>query len=65
VEPLTNREFEVPELLVERMYDKEIAKTLSISVGTVKTHLKHIYAKLEVPNRRLAVTRAQELGILG
>ena len=65
IEPLTNREIDVLELIAERLYDKEIAERLSISQGTVKTHLKHLYGKLAVGNRRHAVDRAEELGILG
>ena len=64
IEPLTNRELDVLEHLAKRMYDKEIAEALSISIGTVKTHLKHIYEKLDVPNRRHAVIKAEELGLL-
>ena len=64
IEPLTNREQDVLELLAERMYDKEIAANLMISVDTVKTHLKHIYGKLQVPNRREAARKAKDLGLL-
>ncbi|WP_419194252.1 LuxR C-terminal-related transcriptional regulator [Novipirellula herctigrandis] len=64
VEPLTNRELETLQLLAERLYDKEIAKTLSISVWTVRTHVKHIFEKLHVTKRREAFVKAEELGLL-
>ncbi|WP_442508583.1 LuxR C-terminal-related transcriptional regulator [Novipirellula sp. SH528] len=61
---LTNRELETLELLSQRLYDKEIAKAMSISVWTVKSHVKHIYEKLHVTNRRQAVAKAEQLGLL-
>ncbi|MGD9343888.1 MAG: LuxR C-terminal-related transcriptional regulator, partial [Desulfuromonadales bacterium] len=61
---LTNREYEILLLLQERLRDKEIADRLCISAETVKTHLKNIYGKLQVGDRRDAVTRAQQLKIL-
>lgn len=64
VEALTNREHDVLVLLSQRLSDKEIAAQLSISVATVRTHLKHLYAKLGVQNRRQAVLESKELGIL-
>ena len=64
VESLTNRERAILELLPDRLYDKEIAEKLFISVATVKTHLKHIYQKLDVKNRRQAVGKAAALGLV-
>jgi LuxR family transcriptional regulator, maltose regulon positive regulatory protein len=46
------------------MSNQEIAAELFVSVNTVKTHLKAIYRKLDVPDRREAVRRARELELL-
>ncbi len=64
VDPLTNREIEVLELLGDRLQTKEISEQLFISPETVKVHLRNIYQKLDVSSRRQAVLRAMELGIL-
>ena len=64
IDPLTNRELDVLELLARRFYDKEIAGKLSVSISTVKTHISHILQKLGVGNRRAAADKARELGLI-
>jgi len=64
VEPLSRREQDVLELLTERLRDKEIAEKLFVSPATVKSNLRCLYRKLDVGDRREAVVRARELGIL-
>jgi DNA-binding NarL/FixJ family response regulator len=64
IEPLTNREVDTLELLARRLYNKEIAEELCISLETVKTHVKSIYQKLDVSNRREAVAKATSLNLL-
>ena len=64
VEPMTNRELDVIELLAQRYQNKEIADKLFITTGTVKGHLKNIFQKLNAGNRRDAVEKAKRLGIL-
>jgi LuxR family maltose regulon positive regulatory protein len=61
---LTDRELSVLQYLPSMMTYPEIAAQLFVSVNTVKSHLRHLYAKLEVANRRRAVLRARELGLL-
>ena len=64
IEPLTNRELDVLNLLAQRLSNKEIADKLFISATTVKGHLQNIYGKLNVRNRLEAVKKAHNLGIL-
>ena len=64
IEPLSDRELEVLRLLGTELDGPEIARELVVSLNTVRTHTKNIYAKLGVTNRRAAVRRAEELDLL-
>jgi LuxR family maltose regulon positive regulatory protein len=64
IEPLTQRERDVLRLLKTDLAGPEIAAELVIAVSTVHSHTKSIYSKLNVTNRRAAVRRAAELGLL-
>jgi LuxR family transcriptional regulator, maltose regulon positive regulatory protein len=64
IEPLSPRERAVLRYLPTMMSNQEIASELFVSVNTVKTHLKAIYRKLDVPDRRQAVRRARTLELL-
>ncbi|PWC03623.1 response regulator [Agromyces badenianii] len=61
---LSPRELDVLRLVAEGRSNPEIATALFIGEATVKTHLLHVFEKLEVRDRTRAVTRAMELGIL-
>ncbi|GAA4161436.1 response regulator transcription factor [Gryllotalpicola daejeonensis] len=61
---LSARELEVLKLVASGHSNGQIAAALFISEATVKTHLIHVFEKLEVTGRTRAVTRAQELGML-
>ena len=64
IEPLSERELDVLRLLGTDLDGPDIARELIVSLNTVRTHTKNIYAKLGVNNRRAAVRRAQELDLL-
>lgn len=61
---LTARERDVLALLAEGRSNREIASALFVSLPTVKTHLAHIYSKLDARNRNEALGRAVSLGLL-
>jgi LuxR family transcriptional regulator, maltose regulon positive regulatory protein len=63
-EPLTETEARVLRYLPTDLSKPEIANELYVSVDTIKTHVKHLYAKLDAHSRREAVRRARELGLL-
>jgi DNA-binding NarL/FixJ family response regulator len=61
---LTQREQEVLSLVAQGMADKEIAEALSISMHTVKTHLRNILSKLQVTSRHEAARLAKHKGLV-
>jgi DNA-binding NarL/FixJ family response regulator len=63
-EPLTTREEEVLRLVVEGLGNKTIARRLEIAVGTVKSHLKGVFDKLNVESRTQAICAAGRRGLL-
>ena len=63
VDPLSQRELAVLRLLGSDLSGPEIARELVVSLNTVRTHTKNIYAKLGSNSRRAAVRRAKELGL--
>jgi LuxR family maltose regulon positive regulatory protein len=64
VEPLSDRELEVLELIAQGVANQEISERLIIAMPTVKKHIGNIFAKLEVTNRVQALLRARELGLI-
>jgi LuxR family transcriptional regulator, maltose regulon positive regulatory protein len=64
VEPLTDRELEVLQLLAAGASNRQIADELVVTVETVKKHVSHLLDKLGAANRTQAVARARQLGLL-
>ena len=64
IDPLSERELELLQLLADGLSNREIAEHLIIAVGTVKAHTVSIYRKLNVNSRMQAVARARELNLL-
>jgi len=62
--PLTEREIEILRLIAKGLSNNEAAHVLDLSRATVRTHLEHIYEKLEVTNRVEAVTEGLRKGII-
>jgi LuxR family transcriptional regulator, maltose regulon positive regulatory protein len=62
--PLSEREMAVLTLLPSLLSAREIASEFTVSVNTVKSHIRSIYAKLGVSTRREAVLHAQERGLV-
>ena len=64
IDKLSSREMDVLRLVAEGLSNKEIAVELGVSPATVKTHLIHVFRKLDVNDRTAAVTVALDRGIL-
>ena len=64
LEELSEAELRVVRYLPSNLKAPEIAAELCVSTNTVRTHLRHIYAKLDAHDRAEAVARARELGLL-
>ncbi len=64
LEPLSERELQVLHLIAQGAANQEIAQELVIAIDTVKCHVRHILAKLDVQNRMQAVRQAEKLGLL-
>jgi len=62
--PLTEREIEILRLIAKGLSNNEAAHVLDLSRATVRTHLEHIYEKLDVTNRVEAVTEGLRKGII-
>jgi LuxR family maltose regulon positive regulatory protein len=63
IEPLSERELEVVRLLKTELTGPEMARELSVSLSTLRTHTQKIFSKLGVNSRRAAVRRAEELNL--
>jgi len=63
LEPLSEREMQVLQLIASGLTNQEIASRLFLALNTVKTHTRNIYGKLCVHSRTQAIARAQSLGL--
>jgi DNA-binding CsgD family transcriptional regulator len=63
-QPLTRREMEVLRLMTEGFTNSEIAQRLSVSAHTVKSHVTHIFSKLDVSDRTQAAVQAVRLKLI-
>ena len=64
IEPLSERELEVLQLIADGLKNQEIATQLYLSLNTVKAHTRSIYGKLDVNSRTQAVAKARSLGLI-
>ena len=64
IEPLSEREIAVLQLLAQGLKYSEIAEKLVVSINTIRTHSKAIYRKLDVNNKTQAVNRARKINLI-
>ena len=64
IEPLSERELEILRLLTTDLSTREMAEQLVVSVNTIKTQIKNIYAKLNVHSREEALDKARALKLI-
>ncbi|MFZ1396830.1 MAG: LuxR C-terminal-related transcriptional regulator [Candidatus Promineifilaceae bacterium] len=64
LDPLSDRELEVLQLIAEGLTNQEVANRLYLSLHTVKVHARNIFSKLGVKNRTQAVAKGRALGLL-
>ncbi|MEZ4664554.1 MAG: LuxR C-terminal-related transcriptional regulator, partial [Caldilineaceae bacterium] len=64
VEPLSEREVEILQLVADGLSNSQLAEEIIVTLGTVKKHLNNIYGKLGVASRTQAIARGRELGLL-
>ena len=64
VEPLSQRELEVLQLIAQGLSNREISERLFLALDTVKGHNRKIFGKIQVQSRTEAIARAHELGLL-
>ena len=61
---LSKRELEILALTAEGLSNQEIADKLYLSLNTIKTHLSHMFSKLDVQRRTQALEKARRLGLI-
>ena len=64
IEPLSQRELEVLQLIAEGLSNQEICERLFLALDTVKGHNRRIFNKLQVQRRTEAIARAREMGLI-